>query len=101
MLVRIVRMTFKPEHVEDFLNLFHETKWLIRDFNGCHHLELLKDYHQGHVYFTYSHWIDDEALQKYRNSSLFKAVWKKTKILFAEKPLAYSMFKTDIIGLKE
>ncbi|MBL3658521.1 putative quinol monooxygenase [Fulvivirga sediminis] len=90
MLIRIVRMTFKPEAVDTFLSVFNEHKDQIRSFPGCSHLELQQDYHQPHVFATYSYWEDDSALDKYRHSDLFKGVWAKTKIHFSDKPIAFS-----------
>lgn len=95
MLIRIVRMTFKPESVEDFLALFKESQDQIRNFEGCLHLELLRDFHQSNIYYTHSHWTDDVALEDYRNSGFFKKTWKKTKVLFKEEPLAFSMLRNN------
>lgn len=91
MLIRVVRMTFRPEEVDDFLLLFDETKERIRHFDGCTHLELLRDYNDPCIYNTYSKWEDEAALNKYRNSPLFAEVWKKTKAKFSDKPLAFSL----------
>lgn len=93
MLIRIVRMTFEEDKVEDFLKVFDESKEKIRHFPGCSHLELLKDYNNDNVFSTYSYWQDDEALNNYRYSELFKEVWSQTKILFKEKPVAFSSKK--------
>ena len=90
MLIRIVRMTFQPEKVDDFLNLFDEVKDRIRHFEGCQHLELWKDYNEEHVYLTYSIWDTEEHLDHYRFSELFKDTWARTKMLFSEKPAAFS-----------
>ncbi|UII24376.1 antibiotic biosynthesis monooxygenase [Fulvivirga ligni] len=90
MLIRIVRMTFKPESVETFLEVFNSSKNKIRSFPGCKHLELQRDYHNPNVYATYSHWEDDQALENYRHSELFKGVWAQTKIHFDDKPIAFS-----------
>ncbi|MTI19716.1 antibiotic biosynthesis monooxygenase [Fulvivirga sp. RKSG066] len=95
MLVRIVRMTFKADKVDDFLKVFEESKHKIRAFDGCRHLELHRDYHKKNVFSTYSHWIDDAALDGYRHSDLFKGVWAQTKALFDEKPIAFSNQKID------
>ena len=83
-------MTFQEEKVDEFLSLFAATKERIRYFEGCHHLDLLQDYHQPNVFLTYSHWDDDAALDRYRHSELFKEVWSQTKVLFADKPVAFS-----------
>jgi len=91
MIIRVVQMTFKPEEVDAFLKLFDERKDLIRGFEGCRHLELWQDATASNVYFTYSHWDNEEALDKYRFSDLFKDTWARTKALFAEKPQAWSV----------
>ena len=93
MLIRIVKMTFREDKVGDFLQLFEETKKKIRSFKGCSHLELLKDINHSNVFFTYSYWNDESHLDDYRHSDLFEEVWSKTKILFAEKPAAFSLKK--------
>lgn len=91
MLIRIVKMTFNPEDVDNFLTIFQETKNKIRSFEGCEHLELLEDLNNKNSYSTYSHWENETALNAYRNSHLFDGVWAKTKVLFAEKPIAFSL----------
>ncbi|TAH22205.1 MAG: antibiotic biosynthesis monooxygenase [Cytophagales bacterium] len=90
MLIRIVRMTFQDEKVADFLRIFESSKDKIRHFEGCSHLELLRDLDYPHVFSTYSHWENEQALEKYRQSELFRNTWAATKILFADKPLAFS-----------
>lgn len=91
MLTRIVRMTFKAEEVDAFIELFNETKDRIRHFEGCQYLELMRDYNDEHVFATYSHWENEEALNRYRHSELFGEVWKATKAKFADKPIAFSL----------
>lgn len=94
MLIRIVRMTFKEENVEEFLKIFNDSKGKIRNFKGCTHLELLKDFQQENIYVTYSIWEDEKYLNEYRNSELFKKIWGNTKKLFLEKTIAFSLRKT-------
>lgn len=91
-------MTFRPEEVSNFLTLFEATKEKIRHFEGCRHLELWKDYNAPNVYLTYSHWDNEEALNNYRHSELFKEVWANTKSKFADKPVAFSSKKEIEIG---
>lgn len=91
MIIRIVKMTFETNKVADFLSIFEASKNLIRNMEGCKHLELLNDVKTQTVFFTYSHWENENDLNIYRNSELFKSVWSKTKILFAEKPEAWSV----------
>jgi len=93
MIVRIVKMTFKIEHKQDFEQIFEDSKSLIRNFPGCQHVELLQHAEDPRMYFTYSHWDDLNALENYRKSDLFAGVWKRTKALFAEKAEAHSLVK--------
>jgi len=91
MIIRIVKMTFEPDKVADFLKIFNASKHLIRNMEGCTHLELLNDVNTSNIFFTYSHWQTENDLNNYRTSELFKSVWSKTKILFIAKPEAWSV----------
>jgi hypothetical protein len=91
MIIRIVKMSFHPEKVNEFLTLFAENKLHIRHFEGCSHLQLLNDVNQPTTFFTYSHWDNEQSLENYRHSELFNRVWNKTKVLFANKPQAWSL----------
>ncbi|WP_298479829.1 antibiotic biosynthesis monooxygenase family protein [uncultured Maribacter sp.] len=93
MIVRIVKLSFKEEHISTFENLFEETKENIRNFNGCQFLELYQDKNNPTIFFTYSYWQDESYLEVYRNSDFFKKVWRKTKVLFHDKPQAWSVHK--------
>ena len=92
-MIRIVKMTFEPEKVARFQELFRKNREKIRGFEGCSLLELYRDRHQENIFFTYSQWASEEALEKYRDSDLFRAVWTETKKLFSERPEAWSVDK--------
>jgi len=93
MIVRIVKMSFKEEEIENFLTLFHSKKQYIRGFEGCDFLELYQDKNNPSIFFTYSYWKSEEDLENYRHSSLFKEVWANTKVKFNAKPEAWSVDK--------
>ena len=97
MLVRIVKLTFQEDKIADFLKNFNEIKYQIRSFEGNEFLELYQDKLDARVFFTYSYWKDELALEKYRKSALFSEVWSYTKTLFAEKPEAWSVDKLDTL----
>jgi quinol monooxygenase YgiN len=90
MIIRIVKMTFEPQKVNDFRTIFNESKQLIRNMEGCSHLELLNDINTPNIYFTYSYWDSELHLENYRNSELFADVWAQTKALFSAKAEAWS-----------
>ncbi|HRI00609.1 MAG TPA: antibiotic biosynthesis monooxygenase [Saprospiraceae bacterium] len=87
---RIVIMKFKEECVEEFKTIFRKSRVHILKFDGCHHVELLIDLHDPTVMSTWSIWTDEEALNHYRNSEFFAETWAATKVLFRDKPMAFS-----------
>jgi hypothetical protein len=99
MIKRIVKMSFHPELVDTFLmEVFETSKRKIRAFPGCHRMELLRDTHQPNVLFTLSIWENEAALDTYRHSELFQDTWAKTKVLFNDRPQAWS---TDVIDIPD
>ena len=96
MLLRIVRMEFMPERVNDFLQLFTATRSKIASFEGCTGVQLLNDTQSANVFFTYSNWESEQHLESYRNSELFKQTWTKTKAMFSGKPQAWSMKNIEL-----
>ena len=98
MFVRIVKMSFEPSKIEEFLAYFETKKHAIRNFDGCEFLELYRDKEQTNIFFTYSYWREASDLENYRNSDLFKRVWATTKQSFNGKPEAWSVDK--LISLK-
>lgn len=84
-------MEFKTEHVENFKTIFDHQKEKIRAFEGCKHLELWQDVKNKSTFMTYSYWASESALNHYRHSALFKSVWSDTKVLFSDKPKAWSV----------
>jgi len=93
MFVRIVKMSFNVDKVDAFLINFNDNKDKIRNTKGCNFLELYRDKTNLNIFFTYSYWDTKQDLENYRNSELFKSVWANTKILFNEKPEAWSVDK--------
>ena len=76
-----------------FLQCLTKKKEFIRASEGCRLLELYQDKNNPEVFFTYSYWDNEEDLENYRNSELFKNVWIQTKKYFNDKPLAWSVDK--------
>lgn len=93
MLIRIVKLTFKPENIPSFERIFDESKNRILAFEGCNKVELYRDIKDSCVFFTYSFWDTESHLENYRRSDFFKKVWGKTKKLFSDKPEAWSVEK--------
>lgn len=91
MITRIVKLTLVKDKIPDFINIFNAAKNQIRNFEGCRYLALYHDINNTNIYFTYSIWDGTEYLEKYRNSELFKTTWAQTKVLFADKPDAWSI----------
>lgn len=90
-MIRIVKMSFAPEHIEAFKALIDERKEKIRNVEGCTKLEVYQDKAAPNVFFTYSYWNSEFYLNQYRNSELFQETWALTKQLFNGKPEAWSV----------
>jgi heme-degrading monooxygenase HmoA len=91
MLKRIVKLSIRTEEREHFINLFEKNKKLISSFKGCESVELIQDVNQNNIFFTFSIWDDENALNNYRKSELFNGIWSKTKTFFCDKPEAWSL----------
>lgn len=97
MIVRIVKLSLDPGKIGQFMKSFDDVKEQIRSFEGCRHMELLTDPGGSGLVFTYSTWDNEEFLDNYRNSELFKSVWATVKPLFASKAEAWTLNKYDLV----
>ena len=88
-------MTFQPDRVKDFLEVFDDSKRDIRRCPGNLGLQLLRGTAVTNVLFTLSDWESEAALENYRQSELFVKTWALTKPLFLEKAEAHSVFVFD------
>ena len=95
MLTRIVKLEIQANAVEEFLQLFKNSKATILASEGCFKVELLSDLNNKCLFFTYSLWENEEALNNYRKSEFFGKIWPKTKSILATKPSAWSLNKCD------
>ena len=91
MITRIVKMTFKPEGVDRFKEIFYTSQKLIGAFEGCNRVDLMNDINNECIFFTLSYWNTEEDLNAYRQSYLFRNTWSKVKPLFSEKAEAWSL----------
>lgn len=97
MIIRIVKMTFRTEEVDSFKTFFDERKSLIRNFDGCTHLELWQDKTNPQVFFTYSYWQSEAHLNNYRLSPFFEDTWTRTKQKFDARPEAWSVEQVHVM----
>jgi heme-degrading monooxygenase HmoA len=93
----MVKMTFSPEKLDIFMEIFSQSAPLIRNFQGCTGLELLQHSKFKNILYTYSWWESESELEVYRNSELFESTWKATKVLFSAPAEAWSMISVDQI----
>ncbi|HMU69018.1 MAG TPA: antibiotic biosynthesis monooxygenase [Chitinophagales bacterium] len=93
MIIRIVKMTFDHRKVEDFLRIFSDAQHKIEAFPGCKGVDLTRDVLQSNIFMTISIWENLASLDEYRKSELFKTTWSATKLLFSERPDAWSVEK--------
>jgi quinol monooxygenase YgiN len=96
-MIRVVKLSFKPAHSNDFNELFEERKERIKSFQGCTYLELWQDHNEEGVFYTYSIWDDEQKLEAYRMSTFFQETWSIIKPWFSQKPMAFSANKRMIV----
>lgn len=98
MIKRIVKLSFLPEKTSDFLLIFEDMKTRIRGFEGCNHLELWRSRSEPHIFFTFSIWDSEAHLDAYRKSEMFQQTWIRTKALFAEPAMAWSVDTLEAVN---
>ncbi len=91
MITRIVKLTINPIQSDEFGKIFKDNYNLIASFPGCISVEVLRDVKFNNVFFTYSKWESEDAIEKYRNSDLFKNIWSHAKKTFCAPPVAWSL----------
>jgi quinol monooxygenase YgiN len=95
MIKRIVKIELKSDKIAEFQAIFQESKMKILGQEGCFHVELLRCQAPDNIFFTFSMWESEEALNAYRKSELFGSVWPKTKACFANPAEAWSTTLDD------
>ena len=93
MIIRIVKLSIQKENTQRFIELFEQAQPSIAATSGCEYVALLRDTKNPNLFFTHSHWVNAEALESYRKSAFFRATWSQTKLLFNDKPEAWSLEK--------
>lgn len=93
MIIRIVKLTFKPEAVETFKQYFPTVMHTIRSSEGCNLLQAWHEINDETIFFTYSIWNSEDDLNNYRHSDFFALFWKTVKPWFADKAQAWSFDK--------
>lgn len=91
MITRFVKLTFQEDKLNDFIAIWEDSKHKIASFEGCQFVEMFQSRVPHNVCFTHSIWDSEDALNAYRHSDLFGATWAKTKVLFSDKPEAWSL----------
>ena len=91
MIKRIVKLVFRDSMSESFAALSVGHVPQIMAFEGCSHVEILRDINQPNQFFSYSFWQSEAHLNTYRKSEFFRGTWKTIKPWFSAKPEAWSV----------
>lgn len=97
MITRIVKLTVKPEAIEAFTTHYSIFKDYVLSQEGCHSLHLSQTTDgPSNVYYTFSIWGSEAALDAYRHTEKFKTeIWPSLKACFQERAEAASFVKID------
>jgi len=89
-IVRLVRMRFRPEEVERFLALYERAYPVIVGQPGCRSVQLVREVNDPAAFATWSVWNDGASLDAYRRSPFFRSFWPEVKALFCAPAEAVS-----------
>lgn len=95
MIVRIVKMTFQEDKIEEVKGFLSRVKEKIQLSPGCIQLDILQDSRDRRIFFSHSRWRSENDLTVYRNSDFFKETWSTARKWFSEKPQAWSLMILD------
>ncbi len=95
-LIRLVRLTFKHDFIESFLELYKSHHDLLVKQAGFHSVILINDLDQPNVFLTLSLWRSKDHLERYRQSEVFSSTWSKIKPWFANPPVVQNLRQIDI-----
>lgn len=98
MLIRLVRMWFKPDNVDEFLRLYHAAYLTISSQPGCLGVRLVRQTDDPAAFATWSRWESAAALDAYRRSPFFRAFWPQVRTLFRQPAEAVSF--EEVEGVK-
>jgi len=90
-ITRIVKLTFKPEHISDFETFYATIRDKVASQPGCNGVTFLKEQNNTGVFFTYSNWNSEEDLNTYRNTPVFGQIWPTIKVWFGAKAEAWTL----------
>lgn len=91
MITRIVKLTIQKEHIATFQSIFEANNAKIGQFPGCKLVKGYQSISEKNIFFTYSIWDSEDALNAYRKSELFGSIWPKTKSLFLAPAEAHTV----------
>lgn len=91
MIYRLVKLNFKLDTSNLFVDIFNEKYKQILSFPGCAQLEVWHDINDKNIVFTYSIWDSEEDLNNYRSSDFFNELWPTVKSLFKEKAEVWTL----------
>lgn len=83
MITRIVKMNIRESEVEKFKELIKPIQDKIREVDGCMSVNILCDKSIPTKFFSYSIWLSEKHLARYKKSELFKTTWAEAKKLFS------------------
>lgn len=96
MLIRLVRMQFRPQDVATFLALYEHVEPIIAAQPGCRSVQLVRQIDDPAAFATWSVWDDQIALDAYRRSDFFRGFWPEVRALFRAPAEAVSFEQVDV-----
>ncbi len=89
-LVRYVELHIHGNSLDEARRLLRAQAPLVRNCEGCFHLEINECLDDPGIFSTYSYWTNAEVLEQYRKSEVFREFWNRMKPMFLHKAQARS-----------
>ena len=91
MIVRIVRMHFRPEAKDMIWQRLVAQAPKVRNFPGCLYLALHQDAENPTIFYSISHWDSPSMLEAYRQDALFQEFWAEIKAHFMQPAQTFTL----------
>lgn len=90
MITRIIKLATK-DTPEDFMEYMNEVIPEFSAMEGCQQVEVLRGKINEHIFFIYTIWKNNTALNKFRHSEFNQVFWNKLMEMSESRPQVWSV----------
>lgn len=91
MILRIVKMELNEPKIELFQLFMNNLKEEKLKQEGCLHYDYFCEKENELIYFSYTIWMSEKFLKKFKKTELFKEVTRTMRTLCVKEPIAWTV----------